>query len=129
MIKTIEKDNDVIYLSSHKTFEIDPPPYSSHKTFEIDPPPYSKCESPSYLCHHTVDNYLEEIAKLKDGWYDVANSGGVFMFNVKNGEIIHSYKFAACSGDLYEEFHKEGEVKDWESVADLHNTSKVFVYD
>lgn len=108
MIKELKKDNDVIYL-----------PF--HKKPEIDPPPYSKCKVPSYLCHPCYDGYLDEISKLEDGWYDVVNSGGVFKFCVENKEIIHSYRFAVCSGELVEEFHKEGKVKDWESIKDLHN--------
>ncbi len=108
MIKIIEKDNDVIYLSAYKKPE-------------IDPPPYSKCKNASQKCHPCYAGYLDEIQKLEDGWYDVANSGGVFKFCVENKEIIHSYRFAPCSGELMNEYHKEGKVKDWESVKDLHN--------
>lgn len=90
--------------------------------YKIDPPSFSIMKTASQSCHPFINkNYLEEICKLENGWYDVANSSGVFQFCVKNSEVIHSYIYSSCGSWLRSEFHKDGEIKDWKSIKDLHD--------
>jgi len=85
----------------------------------IEPPPHSICKRADDCDPSYHKDYLENASKKDDGWYETASSGGIFMFCVKDGEIIHHYRYAVCSGELYSEYHKEGELKNWKSISDL----------
>ena len=95
------------------------------RNYQIEPPFYGQCEKVPHGILYCSDNWKEKLLALEDNWYSLCSSGGCFTACIKNHEIIHSYSFAMCSGALVNEYHKEGEQKDWESAFEYYQRLEI----